>query len=204
MAESTWYLKGDYFENCNCTVLCPCIHNPLAVPTEGHCDVALAFHIQEGRFHDTLLDGLNFLVVAYTPTVMGQGNWKTAVYIDERADPQQREALGHILSGNMGGPAQRWMRLTGNFLGIQYVPMTYAAEDKTRRVTIPDIINFNVEGIQARGREDVMRLTNTAHPVNSSLAMARGTESLYTDHGMQWDNTGKNAHYSSFEWRWPV
>lgn len=204
MAETTWYLKGDYFENCNCAVLCPCIHNPMAVPTQGHCDVALAFHIQEGRCAHTALDGLNFLVVAYTPTVMGQGNWKTAVYIDERANAPQRQTLGQILSGDIGGPAQRWIRLTGDFLGIQYVPITYRSEGKVRRVTIPNIIDFKVEGIQARGRADVITLTNTAHPVNASLVMARGTGSVYTDHGMQWDNTGKNAHYSSFEWRWPA
>ena len=202
MAEMNWYLKGDYFENCNCDVLCPCIHNPLAVPTQGHCDVALAFHIHEGHSDGTALDGLNFLVVAYTPTVMGQGNWKTAVYIDAQANAPQREALGQILSGNIGGPAVRWMRLKGSFLGIQYVPIHYERVGNTRRVTISNIVDFKVEGIQARGREDVITLTNTAHPVNSSLALAKGTGSIYTDHGMHWNNTGKNAHYSAFEWRW--
>ena len=56
MAATTWYLKGDYFENCNCDVLCPCIHDVAAVPTQGHCDVALAFHIYDGRFDTTALD----------------------------------------------------------------------------------------------------------------------------------------------------
>ena len=74
MATVTWSLRGDYFENCNCEVLCPCIHNPMAEPTEGHCDVALAFHVEEGYFDDTVLDGLNFVVVLNTPTVMGEGN----------------------------------------------------------------------------------------------------------------------------------
>jgi hypothetical protein len=204
MAGTTWYLKGDYFENCNCDVLCPCIHDIAARPTPGHCDVALAFHIHEGRFDTTALDGLNFLVIAYTPGVMAHGDWKTAVYIDEQANVRQRPALSQILSGQVGGPAQRWMRLTTTFLGIKYVPITYTIEGRTRHVNIPDIIHFNVEGIQARGRQDVITLINTAHPVSSSLALARGTQSTYTDHGMRWDNTGKNGHYSAFEWRWPT
>ncbi|MGQ4809996.1 hypothetical protein NKDENANG_03439 [Candidatus Entotheonellaceae bacterium PAL068K] len=204
MAETTWYLRGDYFENCNCTVLCPCIHTPMAEPTEGHCDVGLAFHIDEGRCNDTSLDGLNFLIIAWTPTVMAHGNWKTGVYIDERAQPPQRDALGQILSGAMGGPMARFMGLTEHFLGIRYVPITYTMEGKTRRVTIPDIIDFNVEGVQARGHEEVMTLTNTAHPVSASLALARGTGNTYTDHDMQWDNTGRNAHYASFAWQWPA
>ena len=201
MAETTWSLKGDYFENCNCTILCPCIHNPQAEPTAGHCDVALAFHVHAGRCNDTVLDGLNFLVAAWTPTVMGQGDWKTAMYIDADANTAQREALSQILSGTMGGPMQGWMRLTGTFLGISYVPITYTSQGRTRSVVIPEVIDFNVEGIQARGQDEVMTLTNTAHPVSPTLALARGTGNTYTDHGMRWDNTGRNGHYASFEWR---
>jgi hypothetical protein len=204
MAEHTWHLRGDYFENCNCEVLCPCDHNPRALPTAGHCDFAFAFHVDEGRFDTTVLDGLNFMVAATTPTVMADGNWKTAVYIDERANDQQREALGQILSGTMGGPMERFMRLTGQFLGIRYVPMTYTIEGKTRRVTIPQIIDFQVEGIQARGQQEPLTLINTSHPVSASLVLARGTQSTYTDHGMHWDNTGKNAHYAAFRWQWPA
>ena len=48
-----------------------------------------------------------------------------------------------------------------------------------------------------------MRLENVGHPVSSTLTMARGTASTYTDHGMSWDNTGKNGHYAAFDWQWP-
>jgi hypothetical protein len=204
-ASQGWRLKGDYFENCNCEILCPCIvQGAEAVPTEGHCDVGFAFHIEEGDFNGTILNGLNFAVIAYTPGIMGAGNWSTAVYIDEAADEGQREALGSILSGRMGGPAERWMLLTANFLGIKYSPITYVAEGRTRSVSIPEIMNFSVEGIMSSRRAtEPMRLENTSHPVNSSLALARGTGSTYTDYGMSWDNTGKNGHYSTFEWRWP-
>jgi hypothetical protein len=205
MADDRWHLKGDYFENCNCEVLCPCIiGGGPAVPTEGHCDVGFAFHVEEGGLNGVSLNGLSFVVIAYTPGIMGEGNWSTAVYIDRMADEQQREALGRILSGGLGGPAERWMRLTGNFLGIKYVPIAYVAQGRARSVSIPEIMDFNVEGIMAgRRAEEPMRLVNTGHPVNADLALAKGTRSTYTDHGMSWDNTGKNGHYSAFEWRWP-
>ena len=204
MAERTWFLSGDYFENCNCEVLCPCIHNPQAAPTAGHCDVALAFHIDEGRFESTVLQELNFLVVLWTPTVMGAGRWKTALYIDARANEQQRQALAQILSGTMGGPAERWMRLTETFLGTRYVPITYIIDGKKRHVSIPQVIDFTIDGILARGQQEVMTLTNTAHPVSASLALAKGTGSTYTDYGMTWDNTGKNGHFAAFHWQWPA
>ena len=204
MAEISWQLRGDYFENCNCTVLCPCIHDPHNAPTEGHCDVALAFHIESGNFNNTSLDGLNFMVAAWTPGVMSHGGWKTAIYIDERADTDQRQALDQILSGNMGGPMERFSRMTETDLGTRYVPITYTQDGKVRRVTIPDIIDFNIEGIQAGGQDEVMTLTHTGHPVSATLALATGTKSTYTDHGMTWDNTGRNGHFASFNWHWPT
>ncbi len=202
--EERWSLKGDYFENCNCEIVCPCIvRGGPAVPTEGHCDVAFAFHIQEGEYQGVALDDLNFVVVAYTPGIMGEGNWTLANYVDERADQFQRAAMGRILSGEIGGPSERWMGLTSNYLGIKYCPIDFTADGHERSVKIPGIIDFNVKGLVVGRRTEAMTLVNTGHPVSSSLALAEGTTSTYNDHGMTWDNSGKNGHYSSFQWNWP-
>ena len=204
MTTQRWSLKGDYFESCNCDILCPCIL-PVSpgTPTEGHCDVGLAFHIEEGDFDGVVLGGLNFVVASYTPGRMGAGNWTTAFYVDERASLEQRRAMERILSGDMGGPMSRWMRLTTDFRGTKYCSITYESKGRNRRVSIPGVMDFSVEGIRAGRRRGVMRLENTNHPVNSTLALAQGTANTYTDHGMTWDNTGKNAHYAAFAWSWP-
>jgi hypothetical protein len=51
-SQVQWHLSGDYFENCNCTVVCPCLVSKAAPltsrPTEGVCDVPLVFHIESG------------------------------------------------------------------------------------------------------------------------------------------------------------
>ena len=53
-----WQLSGDYFENCNCDVVCPCLvskNAPLtARPTEGECNVALIFHIDSWQLRRDL------------------------------------------------------------------------------------------------------------------------------------------------------
>ena len=199
-----WSLKGQYFENCNCEILCPCIL-PVApgAPTEGHCDVGLAFHIETGDFNGVSLEGLNFVIAAYTPESMVAGNWTTAIYVDERAADEQRSALERILSGDIGGPMANWMALTTDFRGTKYRAITFEADGDSRRVTIPNVMDFNIEGIRAGRTREVMRLENVGHPVSSTLALARGTASTYTDHGMTWDNTGKNAHFADFSWSWP-
>ena len=67
-----WHFSGDYFENCNCSVVCPCFVSKAAPltsrPTEGVCDVALIFHIESGSYDGTTLDGLNVAVAVHTPT----------------------------------------------------------------------------------------------------------------------------------------
>ena len=98
MANGTkWQLSGDYFENCNCDVVCPCLVSrspPLtAKPTQGECDVAIAFHIDKGRYGQVSLDGLNVVVAVHTPGPMADGNWSLGAYIDERANDDQTERL---------------------------------------------------------------------------------------------------------------
>ena len=210
MTTERWQLKGDYFENCNCQILCPCvIPGSSGEPTEGHCDVGFAFSIEQGDFNgpsldEVSLDGLRFVIAAYTPGIMGAGNWTTAFYVDQRANLVQRDALGRILSGDIGGPMAAWMPLTSDFRGTKYVEIDHQVRGLERSVVIPGIMDFHVEGIKAgRRRRSPVRLENTGHPVSSTLALARGTGSTYTDHGMNWDNTGKNAHYAKFQWSWP-
>src|SRR5437588_7769392 len=99
MTQSTaWTISGEYFENCSCDVVCPCEISPggflSAMPDNGYCNVILVFHLNEGRYGDVDLAGLNVVMVARTTGPMGQGNWTAAAYLDERASAQQQESLG--------------------------------------------------------------------------------------------------------------
>src|SRR5215472_8639354 len=124
-AQTKWRLKGDYFENCNCDVVCPCLVSskpPLTSrPTQGACDVALAFHIDRGNYGPVSLDGLNVAVVVHTPGPMAGGNWTLASYVDERADDAQTAALGAIFGGAEGGPMAAFAPLVGTNLGAKKV-----------------------------------------------------------------------------------
>jgi hypothetical protein len=98
--QTRWQLAGDYFENCNCDVVCPCLFSPgqqmTATPTQGACEVAFGFHINQGRYGNAVLDGLNVGLIGRTPGPMADGNWSMALYLDERAGEPQREALQAI------------------------------------------------------------------------------------------------------------
>ena len=93
MAEN-WNLNGTYFEACNCDVACPCIL--LGPPTTGECTVLVAWHIDEGRYGDTDLTGLNVVLAAHSPGHMMETKWDVAMYIDEKADEAQQGAIGQV------------------------------------------------------------------------------------------------------------
>jgi len=88
-SSPNWSIDGEYFENSNCTVACPCIFSaepPFAsTPTEGACEVAFAFHIDSCSFGETRLDGLNAGLIVRTPGPMINGNWQAALYAEKSA-----------------------------------------------------------------------------------------------------------------------
>lgn len=200
-----WTISGDYFENCNCSVVCPCLISTSAPltskPTQGACDVALVFHIDKGNYDGVKLDGLNVAIAVHTPGVMGQGNWTAAPYIDARANDQQTQALGAIFSGAAGGPMSIFAPLIANHLGPKKVPIQYRIDGKKRSVEIANIMQMAVEPLPSL-REGQEIWASTGHPVNpEKIALAVGAKSsTFNDHGMKWDNSGRNGHYAPIEW----
>ena len=90
--SSSWKLEGDYFEGCNCDIVCPCVF--LGDPDEGNCHVTCAWHIQKGNYGNTDLSNLNVVAMFNTPGNMFTGpKWKAALYIDERATQQQKDLI---------------------------------------------------------------------------------------------------------------
>lgn len=203
MAE--WQLTGDYFENCNCDVVCPCLAStaaPLtAGPTRQVCDVALVFHIDRGSYEDVSLDGLNVALAAHAPGPMAEGNWAVAAYIDERADDRQTAALGAIFTGAEGGPMAAFAPLVGSQLGVKKVPIRYAVQGKSRSVEIPGIMQMAVEPIPTMhpSGEIWAALGHPVAPDRLALAVGRGG-STFADYGMRWDNSGRNGHYAPISW----
>lgn len=209
MTEATapsWSITGDYFENCNCAVACPCIFSAAAPftsrPTEGACEVAFAFHLDRGNFGDVPLDGLNAALIARTPGPMIEGNWTVALYVDERADERQQGALQAIFAGAAGGVMGGFAPLIGEVLGVKAVPIAYHSEGKRRSVEIPDIMQMAVRATPSVMGEDHEVVATNAHPfAPRGVAMAVGEEgSSWTDYGLRWDNSGRNGHYGAISW----
>jgi len=196
--KQAWRIEGEYFESCNCRILCPCLLLG-APPTEGHCDVVLAFHITKGNYGRVDLSDLNAVQALTTPGVMTGGNGTMAVYLDDRANAMQRTALDEIFSGRAGGPPALFAPLVSTQLPTKSAPITFACEGNSRKVSIANITDIAIEGIAGAGKQ-VVWLENVGHPYSTRLAVARGTASQYRDHNLVFENSGRNGHFSRIEW----
>lgn len=203
--QSRWQISGEFFENCNCAVVCPCLfstnHPFTSQPTEGFCDIAYACHINTGTYENTTLDDLNAVLIAHMPGAFAAGDWSVALYLDERADAQQRQALEAIFSSNAGGPLGVIAPLISTRLGVKFVPITFRVEDKRRSVEVPNIMHVAVQALPSVSdvSEEIWALN--AHPLAPKMAMAAGSQdSTWSDYGMKWDNSGKSGHYATVKW----
>lgn len=205
MAASAWQVQGQYYENCNCDFVCPCVPGQMqAKPTKGSCTFAMAFKIERGRFGDIPLDDLGFVVVAVTPEEMAKGNWSVGVVVDERASAEQRDAITGIASGSAGGPMAALGGLVGKFLGVESAPIEFQQDPASWSVKASNMIRL--AGKPATGLNPdapPMQLTNTGHPAVDTFTLARALDSHVAALGVSWaDASGRNnAQYAPFAWK---
>jgi hypothetical protein len=201
-AGSPWKLEGDYFEGCNCDVTCPCIFK--GDPDEGNCNLTSAWHIQNGNYDKINVDGLNVAALFHTPGNMLTGpKWKVALYIDERATKEQSDSLTKIFSGQAGGFFHLVAtNFIGEVLGVKSAPIEFGIDGKRRSLHIKDSMELDIEGVIGGDENQESRIVNQAFSAvpGSDLVVARTTKYRYDDHGMKWDNSGKNGFYCKFRY----
>ena len=199
MAEK-WSLTGNYFEACNCNVACPCVFT--SAPTEGKCTVLLAWHVDRGKYGDTSLDGLNVALAAYSPGHMLRVKWDVALYLDERATPQQREALTSIYAGKVGGEPAALVPFINKVLGVKSARIEFNSKEKERSMKIQGLAEMEVAALEGAGGKEVVleNIPFTAVP-NQPTVVAKSKKLSFHGHGMDWNVSNKNGFYSPFRYK---
>ena len=205
MATPAWRVSGQYYETCSCDFVCPCILTQLtARPTKGSCTFAMGFAIERGNFGEVSLDGLGFVIVGVAPEEMGKGNWSAGVIVDERAKPEQRDAIVAMASGAAGGPMAALSGMISNFVGVESAAIRFKREGVKWSVEAPTLVRMSATpamGIDPAAAEP-LQLRNTGHPANSHVTLAHAVESQVNAFGLAWnDTTGRNnGQYAPFTW----
>jgi hypothetical protein len=196
-----WSIKGSYAETCSCELMCPCNLSMDHGATYDYCRVTLAFDILEGDVDGTDIGGLKVVLVADSPKVMTQGNWKLGVFIDEQASDEQEEKLVQVFSGQLGGPMGGLAPLVGEMLGVQRARIDVQDDGLRHSVRVGDAVDFEIEDIVPFGAEDgrPLRFDGMFHPVAPDLTMAEAKRSRINAFGIEYEGkTGLSK--SAFAW----
>jgi hypothetical protein len=196
-----WNLKGSYVETCSCELMCPCNLSFDHGATYDFCRVTLVFNIHEGDVDGTDIGGLKVALVADTPKVMTDGNWKVGVFVDEEATDEQVEKLVGVFSGALGGPMAALAPLIGEMLGVERAPIEVIDDGLRHTVKIGDGVDFEIEDIVPFGIEtgEPIKFDGMFHPAGSNLTMAEAKRTKISAFGIEYE--GKSGlSTSEFSW----
>ena len=198
MTAPNWSIECDYMETCNCDFSCAC--NFSGLPNFGRCEALVGYHIRNGRFGTVTLDNLDFVYAASWPRAIHQGDGTLCVYISDRANIAQRQAIADIAYGRAGGngPYATFANTMRYKLEPQSVAIDMHVDGKRSRFAVSEVLSVELsphfDPVSGNEQEVQINLPNgfiwkTAHAIKSTL-MKIATPNLNSDH------SGRNAFYT--------
>ena len=196
----SWSIERTYFETCSCELMCPCNFSFDHGATYDYCRVTLVFDIRTGDIEGTDVSGRTLAVIADTPKVMTEGNWRLGMFVDDGTSDEQMEKLTGVFGGQMGGPMAGLAPLIGEVLGVERAPIEVMEDGLTHSVRIGDAIDFEIEDIVPFGIEtgEPARLSGIFNPTGSEVTAAEATRSKINAFGIEYE--GKSGLSSTFSW----
>jgi hypothetical protein len=208
-----WKASGDFFDVCSCNIACPCTF--AQSPTYGDCEAVLAYHIKNGHYGETSLDGLNVLALSYFKGNIWAGETKASIaaYIDEGADQRQREALQMIFTGKAGGFMAEFAKLIEDVRGMNFAPIKFEVADDLSywNAEIPGKVIAKAEALGGPMTPAGKRV-QTLNPPGSEVGPS-GTVATWgkatTDEvnapevRFEWRRKGRSSKHIPFDWSGP-
>jgi len=168
-----WEIQGSELINCNCSYGCPCQFN--ALPTHGNCQAMGAISIDKGHYGDISLDGVRIAVVFQWPGPIHEGKGRCQPIVDERATPQQREAILKIMTGQDTEPFATMFAVFATTLETAYEP-------------IFTTIDFEVDVDARRGRIRADGVFDLAgEPIRNPVTGAEHRARIDLPHGFEYE-----------------
>ena len=196
-----WNLTGSYIETCSCELMCPCNTSLDHGATYDFCRVTLAFNIRNGEVEGIDIAGRKVVLIADTPKVMTEGNWRLGVYVDDGASEEQFDKLVQVFGGQLGGPMGALAPLVSEVVGVERATIEVDEDGLRHSVRVADTIDFEIEDIVPFGVEtgEPVRFHGMFHPVGSDLTMAEAKRTRIDAFGISYEGkTGLSK--SEFSW----
>src|SRR5690242_20062793 len=136
--QKAYVLNGSLLEACSCAGPCPCWVGD--DPDGGKCYSFNAYYIDKGLIKGIDVSGLTFVQVNQIPGNVLAGNWRVVIYIDDKATPDQREAIADAWTGKLGGPLADLAELIGDRVAVHAVPIEHEIKDGKGTIRVGNVI----------------------------------------------------------------
>jgi hypothetical protein len=189
--EPNWVIKGLYNEACASEGQCPYYFGR---DKEGGCRYFMAFRIREGKVNGVDLAGIVAVYVGDLPhssylEVMEKGS-EGAIYITEKATPEQREILDTFALHALGGVLMK------KVLGIHYVKMEIVEGKDTIHFKMP-AGEMKMELTRSNDGNPVS-LENVTLPFLSNVKAAHTPFWNWSDHDRHYDYKNRCGTWADF------
>jgi hypothetical protein len=142
-----WLFDADYLQSCNCDYGCPCEFS--APPSPGFCEGMGVWRIDRGEYDGLSLNGTGLGFAAKWPGAIHEGNGTVLLFVDEKASPEQRDALLAIGSGQAGGlPFEILATTFSTLLEPRFVPFDFHLDGLKSSVRLGDEFRIALEPIK--------------------------------------------------------
>jgi hypothetical protein len=205
-----WHVTGDWFDTCNCSIPCPCTF--AQPPTDGNCEGILAWNIRQGNYGDVHLDGLSVMALGAFMGNIWEGKTKAAMamFLDERADGPQREALQMIFGGRVGGWPGTFANFIGEVRGMEFARIDFHVDRDLAswHAEIPGKLTARAEAIggpttPAGKRVQVHNAGGCETGPGGIATYAKATTDKADAFGFKWSRSGKSSKHIGFDWSGP-
>jgi hypothetical protein len=194
-----YQLEGRLLEVCNCRVLCPCWIGE--DPDYGTCDTIIAWHFDKGTINGVDVSDRTIALIAHVPGNILQGNWRAAVYLDDRVTPAQEQAILDVYTGKLGGPVGDLVKLVGQVVSVEKVPIKFAVQGGKGTIEVgtagfAELVPYQSATGQTTTLTDTVFSTVPGAPVFVGKASAYRSKNAKL--GVDLDIKGHNALQSTF------
>jgi hypothetical protein len=202
MGSSDGYtLEGSLLEACSCKVLCPCWIGE--DPDHGTCESFNAYHLERGEIGGVDVSGLSAVTVNRIPgNVLTPASWVQVLFIDERADDAQLEAIRAAFQGELGGPLVDLAGLVGERLGVERARIRHETREGKGVLEIAESVAADMrpytgpDGSITTLRDSVF---STVPGSPAYVAIADSHRVDLPEYGMEWRFEGRNAIQSDWK-----
>jgi hypothetical protein len=135
---TTYDVEGRLLEVCTCNTLCPCWvgENP---DGDGTCDAILGWYVDRGTVQGVDVTDRCVCLSVHIPGNVLAGNWKAAVFVDDRCSEEQQTALLNVFTGQLGGAVADLAALIGEVVSVERTPITFEVVEGKGYIKIGDV-----------------------------------------------------------------